>query len=490
MLFLDQVIGSRWEMLRKMLNCGFRLGITRLVMGASLLAFQTIGFAGSMATSVEKLAVAQSLTSSDLDAGFTYPLSEINTEATLTNNGSVPLSIDKIVPRWPGTVADVDLKKKSLQPGESTQVAIRIESGDGVGRYSHVFLVFQAGSAEPVAKIAVRGFADWVVDPASLSVDAGMVRFDSPFTHKFVLKVRPGTTVRLDKVVKPNKWFDAQVIGDGKALLVTGKRGMDWGAFDETIFVSTDSKVQPTVAFHVRGELRGAIAPSQNMVSFGAIREGTSVEQAVSLESLVDGAVNVGDIAISGTSASVTVNDCIPASRNCKLIKLKLGEQKVNSAPQGVMSIPFPDYKVKLDIPFGGSVIGKNTVVRDLEKEIESARNSPASITSALQSAVHSTRSLEMDIPPGDGPLLKWQVANESKIFGYEIYRSAVSEGPFERVSRDMIRRLSDDATVSSIYRWRDSGTVRGKEYWYYIGTVYLDGKKEPLSTPQRIVSK
>jgi hypothetical protein len=81
-------------------------------------------------------------------------------------------------------------------------------------------------------------------------------------------------------------------------------------------------------------------------------------------------------------------------------------------------------------------------------------------------------------------------MANEAPIYAYEIYRSSAADGLFERVNKEFIPRLSNEAQTRSIYRWRDPSTDSGTAYWYYIGVVYLDGRKEALSSAQKVVAK
>ena len=85
------------------------------------------------------------------------------------------------------------------------------------------------------------------------------------------------------------------------------------------------------------------------------------------------------------------------------------------------------------------------------------------------------------DAEPGDGPLLKWQVEAEKQAYGYAVFRAEAENGPFLRVSRPIIKRISADSTGAS-YAWRDKTAQAGKTYWYYVTTVYTDGHRVRLS--------
>ncbi|MBP6326279.1 MAG: hypothetical protein KA372_03895, partial [Dokdonella sp.] len=70
------------------------------------------------------------LSTTDVDVGDVYPLAAIDIKVALTNEGTSSLTIDRILPRWAGTSARVEIQNKTLEPGESTNVSISIDGGD------------------------------------------------------------------------------------------------------------------------------------------------------------------------------------------------------------------------------------------------------------------------------------------------------------------------------------------------------------------------
>ena len=90
--------------------------------------------------------------------------------------------------------------------------------------------------------------------------------------------------------------------------------------------------------------------------------------------------------------------------------------------------------------------------------------------------------------PPGNGPLLKWQVANEQQVYGYLVNRAGRESGPFVRVNPDVIKAASSGSGWT--YQWRDETALAGRTYWYYISIINKAGKIEQLSSPQKIVAK
>ena len=428
--------------------------------------------------------------SKDVDVGVVFPFAAIELQPELTNTGSRPVRIEKIVPRWEGTEAKIDFVPATVPPGGTYHLGLIIQNEERVGRFSHIFLLFDGNSDEPVGKIAVRGFTDWIVDPKSLILDVGVVSDGKSIERIVRPQVRPGELVRFKKVSKEGTGLEVAIVEDGRALRVKSFPRKTWGPFEALILVDTDNPIQNRVGIRVKGEVRGAIVPSMNVVEFGVVRVGEPSEKAIRLEDAKKKKINIAKIDVEGAAARVKTEDCIPNVDWCRVIKLRLDEKQMVRAPHGVISIHFPDYEAVLPIPFGAAIIGKDTVVRDLAQEIEASRSSSAALSSVLKSSVASSAPLEMAVPGGEGPLLKWEMTNESTIFGYEVYRSIKAEGPFARVNSEIIPRLSDDSAISSVYRWRDSDVKSGTDYWYYIGVVYQNGRKESLSSAQKIKAK
>ncbi|MCU7375998.1 hypothetical protein PEC18_35730 [Paucibacter sp. O1-1] len=168
------------------------------------------------------------------------------------------------------------------------------------------------------------------------------------------------------------------------------------------------------------------------------------------------------------------------------------------------MLVELPGKKRTLPIDAWGLAIRKETKVVSMEEEM--AKASKASATSgALPAGGQSAATAggkftdqvkkavaTANVPPdqaGTGPLLRWEVANESSIYGYGIYRASQESGPFSRVNADIIRKVSVDGSGSS-YAWRDNSAVSGQTYWYYIGAIHHTGKKEKLGEPAKVVAK
>ena len=425
---------------------------------------------------------------SALDAGTVYPFALIQASGALTNTSNRPLRIVRIIPRVSASRDEIQFKPAVLQPGQTMPVRVTANLGDHTGRFSLIYFAFAEGQVEPVAKLAVRGFVDWIVDPVTTRFDAGAVKAGNIVRHEFRPSVRPGVDLKLMGMEKGGGLFKASISADGRAVVVESNQAMPWGPFDESVVIRTNNPKQDKASFRISGEIRGAVVPNPVSVDFGVIREGQSAEQIVRLTDESSRPLRIGEVSVEGADAKVRIEPCIPVVDSCRLARIVMTGGKIGSAGlRGTINVALPDYEQTLPIAFRGALIGKDTVVQDLDKLIEASKASPEAISAMLKSSTTPRRSSpQMPKPAGVGPLLTWEAAGESEVYGYEIYRSKSEHGEFERVNADIIKRLSDDQDVGSIYRFRDTAVGTGT-YWYYIGIVKLNGEKEPLNSPQQV---
>jgi len=440
--------------------------------------------------SAERTPEVQSLSATDVDIGVVFPYSPILATAKLSNIGDKPVRVDRIVPRWAADAAELKFLPRALRAGESMDIGVALEGDSRVGRFSRIYFAYSGEQELPVGKIAIRGFVDWIVDPASTEIDIGIWRVGAKNERVAKVSSRPGTDVKLKRILRPATTVEAAITQEGSSIRFSPRQDALWGAFDEVVVVETDNPLQRKVGFRVRGEIRGSIVPSMTSLEFGLIREGDSPQLAFKLNDESGRAISIGEMKVEGADAQVAVGTCLPDVDSCKLVRLTLAPRKVTDiAPRGLLSIEFPDYSTRLPIPFGGAMIGKDTVIRDFAKEMEAAQAAPGAVSSLLRAAVQTVEPLEMPVPEGAGPLLKWEVKNEATIYGYEVYRSQNATSGFTRM-RGIVGKLSNTVDSGSVYRWRDTEAETGQEYWYYIGVVHSDGRKEKLSSPQKLVSK
>ena len=423
---------------------------------------------------------------SDVDLGVVYSHSIKEIDVIVRNNSDKRLDIAKIV-------ASTSRSEKRSTPvtvgakGEA-RYPLEIDIGRRVGRFSIGFDIYLVDKVEPTSKFIVRGFADWLVDPASMKADVGIVAADKPTRLEIFPITRPGAEVQLKKVNAADGVIEVELSPAGKSAIVSTKKSTRWGAFDEAVDISTDSTLQPMVTMEIKGEVRGQVVPSVSVVSFGLIREGQSAEQIVRLSDSSGSAIRVGKISSRGADVSIKDEECIPTERGCRLLRLSPWNLKAGTAMHGEVAIELPDYSSILSLAINGFVIGKDEQIGDLNGDRKSIKSEEPPISKLLKSA--AAKPIEMNVPSGDGPLLTWRVTGNSAIYGFEIYRGLSSDGSFLRVSQPFIYPISVNAEVGAIYRWRDQTAASGTAYWYYIGVIFNDGRRQVLTGAQKIIAK
>jgi hypothetical protein len=431
------------------------------------------------------------LSSNGADFGETVMYGYAEAEVEIVNRSRSEVNVVRVAPRLSADKVIV-FEPKRLQSTESLRVKVRIDVGRLVGRIARYFDVYAEGGTEPVGSFAVRGFSDWIISPKSTFADLGNIDLERGVDHGFTIEPRPGLSVKMLDVLEPDPRFDAVISADGQTLRLKSRVDAPLGMFDSYVVVSTNSSLQKKMSVHVRGQIVTRIVPASNPVDFGLLRigEGGS-ERRLRLEQIDGKPIEIGAIRSEGAPVTAKLQGCIPVADSCKLLILKVPEQQKTGQIGGVVYLDLPQYKREFPIGFGMVVIGKDTQIRDLAADMKAASAVPAPLSTVLKSAVSATPPpRQMTLPEGKGPLLTWQASNEQSIYGYEVYRGGTDVGPFERVNERMVRRLDDSGEIGSIYRWRDDHAQRGKAYWYYIGVVFTDGRKEKFSSPQKVIAK
>ena len=427
-----------------------------------------------------------SLSVSDVDVGVVYSHSIIRADVVVRNRSGKHLDIARIVAST--ALSGTSGKAMSLNGNDEAIYSLEIDVGRRAGRFSIGYDIYLVGEAAPVSKFVVRGFADWIVDPASMKADIGIVAADKSARLELIPIPRPGASFRLKSVDSSSSVINVEVSSSGKSAIVSTKKSTKWGIFDEIVDIALDSALQPKVSDEINGEVRGQVVSSASIVNFGLVREGQSAEQTVRLTDETGAVIRLGKISSRGVQISVKDERCIPAEVSCRLLRLSPLNLKPGTVMRGEIVIQLPEYASELSLVTSGFVIGKDERVDSLNEDAKEKGSVSQPISKLLKSA--AAKPVEMNIPEGDGPLLTWRVTGNNGIFGFEIYRGPSADGPFERATQSFIYPIAVNNDAGAIYRWRDQSVVPGRTYWYYIGLMYNDGRRQALTGAQKISVK
>jgi len=76
---------------------------------------------------------------------------------------------------------------------------------------------------------------------------------------------------------------------------------------------------------------------------------------------------------------------------------------------------------------------------------------------------------------------LKWTTASEVENFGFDIYRGLSEDGPFERITVELLPGAGTTDEPQN-YVYLDSDIDPSRDYYYYIESISLGGVRETFS--------
>jgi len=434
-----------------------------------------------------------SLTAEPCDFGETYQLSAVHCTAAYTNNSEKPMRVaaqaamqfDKVAP---ATV--------SIAPHSTAYFELTANVENDRGHAEHFF--YAVSDADTGLKVYTKasGFVVPLLDGPAPQIDFGVVGMGSGATEQapksITLDTHEVAGFRLQSIVKAPVYLDCKIGDDGRTLIVSFKPNAPWGIVGEYVVVSTNTPKQPTVSVRIKADVHGDVVPGENPIQFGIMRLGNKNESLIQLKALSGKDFKVGKINLERLHAETEVKPCIPAAIGCNTLHLSILDTQPLGMVSGRVSIELPEYDRQLNLVVGGLLLKKDAIVKDLKEtdaQQQSAVTTPSNTVDLRMALRNATKPVDSTTPPGNGPLLKWSVANEDFVYGYIIYRSATEGGAYSRVNAEFIYPQKSE-TGASTYQWRDSSTVPGHEYWYYIGVLKQNGARQDLTGPQKVVAK
>jgi len=77
-------------------------------------------------------------------------------------------------------------------------------------------------------------------------------------------------------------------------------------------------------------------------------------------------------------------------------------------------------------------------------------------------------------IPSCDGVMLGWKTATEVGLVGFDLYRGASADGPFERLNAALIAAQQPGSPVGAMYAWHDGDAPAGTSWYYRLEQVQV----------------
>src|SRR5262245_50115754 len=84
---------------------------------------------------------------------------------------------------------------------------------------------------------------------------------------------------------------------------------------------------------------------------------------------------------------------------------------------------------------------------------------------------------------------LRWTTASEIDNFGFDVYRGDQEAGPFARLTQSPIPGAGT-SDVPTNYQYVDDTIEPDREYFYYVESISMDGRREHFTPVVRVAAK
>ena len=441
----------------------------------------------SAATSAQ----AGKLTAKPIDLGEIAASSDVLVSIPVTNTGSSAVTVTEIRPV--GSHDRATIASKTIAPGATANVEAHLYLALDNGGFRRQLAVFTDQDKSADLELVISGYA-WApfTDPLP-SLDIGAVDFMQPL--KPVRWELPKNTESKLKIVGTPlglEHFDVRILDDGRVLELTPKASMPRSPITGRAVVRV-ADVDGTlydVSVLMSGNAFDRIAPNSDTLNLGLFEMDKAPQgQIVVITDRTGKPLEITKIERSDSVSAARIRECVKKDKACKMIQFDMAKQGRTGNVFESLTIHAKGQESPIIVRLSGLRIAPGTKIMDLQKPADAKDSGRESATVSNVPLIEQMRKASEppappavhEAEPGDGPLLKWQVETEKQAYGYVVFRAEAENGPFLRVSRPMIKRVSPDSTGAS-YAWRDNTAQAGKTYWYFVTTVYADGHRSRLS--------
>lgn len=84
---------------------------------------------------------------------------------------------------------------------------------------------------------------------------------------------------------------------------------------------------------------------------------------------------------------------------------------------------------------------------------------------------------------------LRWKMASEVDNYGFDVYRAQQEDGPFERLTKKPIPGAGS-SDVPTEYSYVDDTIAPDTEYFYYVESISMSGRRERFTPVVRVAPK
>lgn len=438
------------------------------------------------------LALAQSAQTSsnpivvgDCSFGEVYQFNTAHCAILLTNASDSSVTA-AITPQVPGDKAEPT--EVAIEPHSSATVITTVRVENALGEMAHPFRVHVNGASGRDLSGQAKGFAMSALDVARSSVDFGSVDLSkqTPDVKTVTLDSHDGHWSGATTILDAPAGIDASIGTDRRSVAIRMKKDADWRAMDGFVKVALDSDRQSEAWIGVKAEIHGAVSTVSNPVWMGVVPPNVERKITIPLRSSDEHDFKISRVELRDIDGEAHVTACDPVAKGCKAVAIQVSNKQKPGTLMGDVAITLPEYSKELVVSIWGVLQGpppdaeRMTAAKSAQPRVDPMAAPPAK---------------QIEAPPGSasfvggphrGPVLKWQVADDIGVHGYQVFRSTSESGPFMLITVPSIPADSAKPKGVNAYEWRDESAKSGMTYWYYIGAVGKDGTKRKLSEPHK----
>jgi hypothetical protein len=430
------------------------------------------------------------------DFGERYQFTDVEHDYQVWNRTSAAITLS--TPS--ASIKDLSIKvdKSVVEPGTSATVHVKFAVQDRLGKsVARIPVDAEEEGKTEHYELMLRGYVESIFDESRPGIDFGVVDTKStPVEQSVKLSSFESPDFRIARIIETPDFVSARIGADGRELFVKPTRLNRLGYNKGSIKVALESSGQREAAIAILMDIHGDVVPDQNPLGFEVQRPGMRHPVRLQLASREGKAFRIGKVQIDEAAhATAEATTCLPKARpDCTAYLVTLKKDHPFGQLSGAISFELPDTSEILTVNLGGIFISDDMKVQSLNQPAGDSGAQTQSRNSQIhdlgQALKHTMDRDSATAPAGPGPLLKWQVENEAGIYGYAIYRSEKEDGRVERVNKTLIAADNKGDNTTASHEWRDTSATSGKAYWYFIVTLYTDGRKVRLTSPQKVVAK
>jgi hypothetical protein len=410
-------------------------------------------------------------------------------EIALSNSGDTPIHIDNFqVVSGSGSAIPPDL---IVAPHDTAHVRMEIDTSLTAGRASYI-VVFSSDPKTERRSAKVNGYVLSTLDKPAPVVNLDVVDLSKePAKRTLELGSHEVADFRIVRIVEAPDWLVVKIAKDGRTLEFSVNRDTaPLGLQEAYVRVELNTPRQKESMVKVKADIHGDIVPSSNPLNIGIVHVGGKGEAMVRINSISHRKVRLGEMKVEGFQGKAESLPCVPKAQDCAMIRVTVSNKQPPGSLKGTLWVNLPADKQRLPISTWGFLVPKDYEIPKIGTDTGQspiAAETP-DIAAALKAIAQPTAGLAPP-PPGDGPLLKWSVANAGSVYGFQIFRSDSETGPFLLMNPKPVHAETENNN-SQAFQWRDNTAHSGSTYYYSIGILRVNGKKEHLAGPHKVVAK